>query len=294
MVDNSNGITRHIHYRDSKLTFLLRDSLGGNAKTAIIATVSPVSSCYVESLSTLRFAQRAKLIKNKAVVNQQFQGNFHQMQQEILRLKTQLETIRQNTTSVDCSGNGLEIKSLLASALDNNCNLEKENNSLKERIDSLEKLTSAQSEQIRTEKMVIKFRDSMLDSLKKNKGIDDFISAEKDSLTHQVESLKKQLENNPEIVRLVSEIQKLKLVNTEMKDYREYVLNLEAKMTNILQENISLLKRNNKEILLENNATVMKHRKVDPDFIINESFMDFAGLDEEIYITNEKPPELVR
>uniref|UniRef100_A0A3B1JYZ8 Kinesin family member 15 n=1 Tax=Astyanax mexicanus TaxID=7994 RepID=A0A3B1JYZ8_ASTMX len=65
LMDVSNGRSRHICYRDSKLTFLLRDSLGGNAKTYIIANVHPGSKCFGETLSTLQFAQRAKLIKNK-------------------------------------------------------------------------------------------------------------------------------------------------------------------------------------------------------------------------------------
>nr|AAB26486.1 Klp=kinesin-like protein {clone XKlp2} [Xenopus laevis, oocytes, Peptide Partial, 330 aa] [Xenopus laevis] len=63
LVDVANGRQRHICYRDSKLTFLLRDSLGGNAKTFYIANVLPGSKCFEETLSTLQFAQRAKLIK---------------------------------------------------------------------------------------------------------------------------------------------------------------------------------------------------------------------------------------
>ncbi|PSR98522.1 Kinesin-like protein [Actinidia chinensis var. chinensis] len=61
----------HIPYRDSKLTRLLRDSLGGRTKTCIIATVSPAVHCLEETLSTLDYAHRAKNIKNKpeAVTN---------------------------------------------------------------------------------------------------------------------------------------------------------------------------------------------------------------------------------
>lgn len=65
LVDISCGKERHVHYRDSKLTFLLRDSLGGNAKTCIITTVNPSFFSHSETLSTLRFAQNAKQIKNK-------------------------------------------------------------------------------------------------------------------------------------------------------------------------------------------------------------------------------------
>lgn len=56
LVDISEGKNRHVHYRDSKLTFLLRDSLGGNSKTLIIANISPSTVNYGETLSTLKFA----------------------------------------------------------------------------------------------------------------------------------------------------------------------------------------------------------------------------------------------
>ena len=60
----------HVPYRDSKLTLLLQDSLGGNTKTLMIAVVSPADYNYDESLSTLRYASRAKFIKNKPKVNE--------------------------------------------------------------------------------------------------------------------------------------------------------------------------------------------------------------------------------
>jgi kinesin family protein 5 len=59
----------HIPYRDSKLTYLLQDSLGGNARTILIATASPSSLCYSETISTLKFAKRAKEIKNIPKIN---------------------------------------------------------------------------------------------------------------------------------------------------------------------------------------------------------------------------------
>jgi hypothetical protein len=61
----------HIPYRDSKLTRLLSDSLGGNSKTCLIITGSPMSSNIEETLSTLRFGTRAKFIKNKPTINQE-------------------------------------------------------------------------------------------------------------------------------------------------------------------------------------------------------------------------------
>lgn len=64
-----DGKTHHIPYRDSKLTRLLQDSLGGNTKTIMIAALSPADYNYDESLSTLRYASRAKFIQNKPTIN---------------------------------------------------------------------------------------------------------------------------------------------------------------------------------------------------------------------------------
>ncbi|KAF0752061.1 hypothetical protein AaE_006173, partial [Aphanomyces astaci] len=61
---------QHIPYRDSKLTRILEDSLGGNCKTTMMAMISPALEAIVESLSTLKFANRAKNIKNEARVNE--------------------------------------------------------------------------------------------------------------------------------------------------------------------------------------------------------------------------------
>ena len=65
-----DGRQTHIPYRDSKLTRLLQDSLGGNTKTVMIAAISPADYNQDETLSTLRYASRAKSIKNKPRVNE--------------------------------------------------------------------------------------------------------------------------------------------------------------------------------------------------------------------------------
>ena len=60
----------HIPYRDSKLTRILEDSLGGNCKTTMMAMISPSYDAFNESLSTLKFATRAKKVKNQAKINE--------------------------------------------------------------------------------------------------------------------------------------------------------------------------------------------------------------------------------
>ncbi|KAM1149502.1 hypothetical protein ACFX15_029711 [Malus domestica] len=94
LVNMSNGKSLHVPYRDSKLTFLLQDSLGGNSKTIIIANISPSSCCSLETLSTLKFAQRAKFIKNNAIVNEDASGDVIAMRVQIQQLKKEVSHLR--------------------------------------------------------------------------------------------------------------------------------------------------------------------------------------------------------
>ncbi|XP_062190431.1 kinesin-like protein KIN-12E [Phragmites australis] len=94
LVDVANGKSRHVPYRDSRLTFLLQDSLGGNSKTTIVANVSPSICSSSETLSTLKFAQRAKLIQNNAKVNEDASGDVMALQKQIEELKDQLTCLK--------------------------------------------------------------------------------------------------------------------------------------------------------------------------------------------------------
>ncbi|XP_076066505.1 kinesin-like protein KIF3B isoform X2 [Oratosquilla oratoria] len=86
-----DGKSTHIPYRDSKLTRLLQDSLGGNSKTIMVANIGPASYNYDETLTTLRYANRAKNIKNQPKVNEDPKDAIlREYQQEIARLKAQL------------------------------------------------------------------------------------------------------------------------------------------------------------------------------------------------------------
>ncbi|CAH1418966.1 unnamed protein product [Lactuca virosa] len=93
LVDVAHGKHRHVPYRDSRLTFLLQDSLGGNSKTTIIANVSPSMCAANETLSTLKFAQRAKLIQNNAKVNEDASGDVTALQRQIQMLKEQMSLL---------------------------------------------------------------------------------------------------------------------------------------------------------------------------------------------------------
>lgn len=83
-----DGKSSHVPYRNSKLTRLLQDSLGGNSKTLMFANVGPAEYNYDESMSTLRYASRAKNIKNHAKVNEDPKDALmKKYQQEIEELK---------------------------------------------------------------------------------------------------------------------------------------------------------------------------------------------------------------
>ncbi|TYH78968.1 hypothetical protein ES332_D03G028100v1 [Gossypium tomentosum] len=81
----------HVPYRDSKLTRLLQDSLGGNSKTVMIACVSPADINAEESLNTLKYANRARNIQNKPVVNRDLVSNeMQKMRQQLQYLQAEL------------------------------------------------------------------------------------------------------------------------------------------------------------------------------------------------------------
>uniref|UniRef100_A0A3Q2HXE7 Kinesin-like protein KIF15 n=1 Tax=Equus caballus TaxID=9796 RepID=A0A3Q2HXE7_HORSE len=227
LVDVGNGKQRHVCYRDSKLTFLLRDSLGGNAKTAIIANVHPGSRCFGETLSTLNFAQRAKLIKNKAVVNEDTQGNVSQLQAEVKRLKEQLAQFT--------SGRMLP-ESFLTRDRDETTYMkyfqeamlffkksEQEKKSLVEKITQLEDLTLKKEKFIQSNKMIVKFREDQIMRLEKlqKESRGSFLPEEQDrllsELRDEIQTLREQIEHHPRVAKYAMENHSLREENRRLR-----------------------------------------------------------------------------
>lgn len=100
LADQSSGKNRNdkfVPYRDSVLTWLLKDNLGGNSRTVMLATISPASDNYEETLSTLRYADRAKRIVNHAVVNEDPNARLiNDLRREVEALR---EMLKQATSS---------------------------------------------------------------------------------------------------------------------------------------------------------------------------------------------------
>ncbi|KAL1471037.1 hypothetical protein MTO96_023955 [Rhipicephalus appendiculatus] len=99
-----DGRSKHIPYRDSKLTRLLQDSLGGNTRTLMLACISPADVNYDETLSTLRYASRAKNIQNRPCVNEDPKDALlREYRQELERLKQLLSGGSFMATPVDAT-----------------------------------------------------------------------------------------------------------------------------------------------------------------------------------------------
>ncbi|XP_031825671.1 kinesin-like protein 31E isoform X2 [Nomia melanderi] len=95
----------HVPYRDSKLTRLLQDSLGGNSQTVMIACVSPSDRDFMETLSTLKYANRARNIKNKVTINQDKSSRtIASLRREIQQLQLELMEYRQGKRVVGEDG----------------------------------------------------------------------------------------------------------------------------------------------------------------------------------------------
>ncbi|XP_041801577.1 kinesin-like protein KIF1B isoform X8 [Chelmon rostratus] len=116
--------TDFIPYRDSVLTWLLRENLGGNSRTAMVAALSPADINYDETLSTLRYADRAKNIKCNAVINEDPNNKLvRDLKDEVARLKELLraqglgDILDIDPMGDDCPGSGIKspIGSLTAS-----------------------------------------------------------------------------------------------------------------------------------------------------------------------------------
>uniref|UniRef100_A0A8I6AJU2 Kinesin family member 21B n=1 Tax=Rattus norvegicus TaxID=10116 RepID=A0A8I6AJU2_RAT len=129
----------HVPYRDSKLTRLLQDSLGGNSQTIMIACVSPSDRDFMETLNTLKYANRARNIKNKVVVNQdKTSQQISALRAEIARLQMELMEYKAGKRVI--GEDGAEGYSDL---FRENAMLQKENGALRLRVKAMQEAIDA-------------------------------------------------------------------------------------------------------------------------------------------------------
>ncbi|CAL1588547.1 unnamed protein product [Knipowitschia caucasica] len=234
LVDVTHGKSRHICYRDSKLTFLLRDSLGGNAKTYIIANVHPGSKCFGETQSTLQFAQRAKLIKNKAIINEDTQGNVRQLQAEVKKLKEQLAMALASAEKKGESLDRIHYKSKFMAAVRLWKRREEEKRMLHEKVAQLEEAWN-QKEMFRL------IREDYISLLeKKMKAEQNLFTNEEsqsviDQLKEEIKILRNQVEHNPRMTRLSAENASLREENHHLRSL-DSLLQLETETAQMSAE----------------------------------------------------------
>ncbi|XP_028821663.1 kinesin-like protein KIF15 isoform X2 [Denticeps clupeoides] len=224
LMDVSNGKSRHICYRDSKLTFLLKDSLGGNAKTCIIANVHPGSRCFGETWSTLQFAQRAKLIKNKAMINEDTQGNIQQLQLEVKKLKEQLAQAlisshslggelgpgspRLHRGSAASPGEGVSQQEQFLQALHLWKRREEENKVLQQKLSQLEEAWAQKEKFLQSNRMILRFREDHIARLEqqlKKMNPAKLQDEQNEPLRQEIQLLREQLEHHPRMMRYAAE-----------------------------------------------------------------------------------------
>ncbi|TKY61969.1 125 kDa kinesin-related protein [Spatholobus suberectus] len=213
----------HIPYRDSKLTRLLRDSLGGRTKTCIIATVSPAVHCLEETLSTLDYAHRAKHIKNKPEVNQKMMKStlIKDLYGEIERLKAEVYATREK--------NGVYIP--------------------KERYYQEESEKKAMSDQIEQMGVTIETQQKQLEDLQ-NKYVDQIRQCS--DLSNKLDSTEKNLSKTSKLLANTEE--ELKKCQYTLKE-KDFIISEQRKAENALAHQACVL-RSDLEKALQDNASL--------------------------------------
>ena len=223
---------KQIPYRDSKLTHLLRDSLGGNAKTSIIAAVSPFDSNINETKSTLNFAQNAKKVKNHAIVNEEISKNekvkilkeYNSVLEENLRLKEELARYQHDNNSLESRLIDVEVidKGIDDFVREMN-NLQEQNAKLRDKIEKNE--------------LELKIRDKKIESLKEQ--INNYIQNIRNLIKEKNEYIGKNVILNGQLKEEENEKMKLE------KHYKDQILIMEQN-----NKNTELI-INNKNIIID-------------------------------------------
>ena len=237
-----------VHYRDSKLTHLLKDSLGGNSLTYMIACVSPDYKSLTETVSTFQFASRAKCIENKAKVNEDQSTSITFLQKENSELKEQLRRLEtslglvsqahaagaQNGDAFQSPSKGSPSYEKLQMALDREKEVREENKEYFDKIAMLDELNKKLDKTVNSNKMVIEFRnktianlESKISKLRKDNGASielelcglvDLLRKEKEELEHREKFHPELLQKTLDISAMSDLIKRYEAMLSEDKD----------------------------------------------------------------------------
>ena len=242
----------HIPYRDSNLTKLLRDSLGGNAKTLMIAAIGPAEYNFSETMSTLRYAERAKKIENKPKVNMDPKDALLvQYQEELAALQAQLSQqgsigaqVASSDQVIKAMEEKLEKQKLMLSQESNLAKEEREKlqQQIKKRLREIEKEKSKQEEYSKRlnelNKYLVGGGQELVNLTKKN---EEEISKVKEKLLQREEKMKNlqiEFENKKNIKKKMLEQcntinDKVKLISNENSNLIKQYQNLQLKLPEI-------------------------------------------------------------
>ncbi|CAL5389232.1 unnamed protein product [Camellia sinensis] len=221
----------HVPYRDSKLTRLLRDSLGGRTKTCIIATVSPAVHCLEETLSTLDYAHRAKHIRNKPEVNQKMMKStlIKDLYGEIERLKAEVYAAREK--------NGVYIPK------ERYYQEESEKKAMADQIEQMEVTIETHQKQLE------ELQDKFDDQVKKCSDIDNKLDATQKNLNQTSKSL-------------ASTEEELRRCQYALKEC-DFIISEQKKAENALAHQASVLRSDLEKSLQDNASLYLKIERED-------------------------------
>ncbi len=265
-----SGKNQHIPYRESVLTKLLCDSLGGNTKTVMIANVGPADMNVEETINTLRYAESAKKIKNKPIINEDPKdAQLRKIQEEIEYLKRQLEggigggkfnfKMQDGMNNVEDENNMKNMMEKIEKEKEDfKIQQEKEIYKIKQLKDMAEEEKNKLIQKINKEfeenkklkdeskQMLMKYRDMKKKVLKGTDAEKIVKEQENEIIKHKVElEIKKKEE-----LKLQEELKEQAKRNTELKmKYESYQANIDDlnDKINLLRERIEEIKGENKE-----------------------------------------------
>ncbi|KAG0577882.1 hypothetical protein KC19_5G188700 [Ceratodon purpureus] len=289
LVDVANGKQRHVPYRDSKLTFLLQDSLGGNSKTTIIATISPSNSNALETVSTLKFAQRAKFIRNNALINEDSSGDVSALRREIQQLKEEINHLKCHNVSAMLplegeptnvgamsvipgnSANNLHhkiraIEATLSAALRREQQAQTAAKRFAAEIDQLQTLVQQRDQNSQSGRMILRFRDDKIRRLEavvaSKLPVDNYLIEENKRLIEELELVRSQIDRNPELTRFAMD--NIRLME-QVRGFQEFYEHGErmTMMEDIANLRDQLLEMTETKLALEQGAHALSSAQAD-------------------------------
>ena len=242
-----DGKAKYVPYRDSKLTRLLQDSLGGNTKTVMIANVGPADYNMDETLSTLRYASRAKHIQNKPRINEDPKdAMLREFQEEIQRLRQQLEMAGAGKINPDgtpaAPGGVVEVEKVVYEA-DKKQMKKLEKKLEKEKLDIKKKADEKRKKIIEQKNIAEDERQKLLDDLKKKEQDQEKSKTKQQKLLKRLKNMEeKVLQGNEVMNKAMKQEIELQKAKAEVEEKRREQLRINQELQEAEDRKIDLQK----------------------------------------------------